>query len=119
MTRKITVRRNRVTANGRVIEQKTTKTKAGLHGGTLRLRGRNAVGLAVAEAEEAEAAQEAWQTEGHIITMRDRRPLDPAYITRLFQKLRKGHGEELPQLTFHGLDTATHHCRSLRVLTSR
>jgi integrase len=29
-TRKIVVRRNRVTANGRVIEQKTTKTKAGL-----------------------------------------------------------------------------------------
>jgi integrase len=28
--------------------------------------------------------------------------LDPAYVTRLFQKIRK-HGEPLPELTFHGL----------------
>jgi integrase len=115
VTRKITVRRNRVTANGRVIEQKTTKTKAGLR--TVALSD-FAVATLLAwqlrQAEEAEAAQEAWQTEGHIITMRDGRPLDPAYITRLFQKLRKGHGEELPQLTFHGL----RHCHASLLIAS-
>ena len=66
------------------------------------------------QAEEAEAAQEAWQTEGHIFTMQDGRPLDPAYITRLFQKLRKGHGEELPPLTFHGL----RHCHASLLIAS-
>jgi hypothetical protein len=40
------------------------------------------------QAEEAEEAQEAWRTDGHIFTMRDGRPLDPAYVTRLLQKLR-------------------------------
>jgi hypothetical protein len=34
--------------------------------------------------------------------MEDGRPLDPAYVTRLFQKLRK-QSEPLPELTFHGL----------------
>ena len=34
--------------------------------------------------------------------MEDGRPLDPAYITRLFQVIRK-QGEPLPELTFHGL----------------
>ena len=66
------------------------------------------------QAEEAEAAQEAWQTEGHIFTMQDGRPLDPAYITRLFQKLRIGHGEELPPLTFHGL----RHCHASLLIAS-
>jgi integrase len=47
-------------------------------------------------------AQEAWQTQGHVFTMEDGRALDPAYITRLFQKIRK-QGEPLPELTFHGL----------------
>jgi integrase len=47
-------------------------------------------------------AQEAWQTQGHVFTMDDGRPLDPAYITRLFQVIRT-EGEPLPELTFHGL----------------
>jgi site-specific recombinase XerD len=34
--------------------------------------------------------------------MDDGRALDPAYVTRLFQKLRK-QGEPLPELTYHGL----------------
>jgi integrase len=34
--------------------------------------------------------------------MDDGRAIDPAYVTRLFQKLRKA-GEPLPELTFHGL----------------
>jgi integrase len=38
----------------------------------------------------------------HVFTMDDGRALDPAYVTRLFQKLRK-QGEPLPELTFHGL----------------
>ena len=54
------------------------------------------------QAEEREAAQEAWQTEGHVFTMEDGRPLDPQYVTKLFQKIRTL-GEPLPELTFHGL----------------
>jgi hypothetical protein len=56
----------------------------------------------VRQAQEAENAAEAWQTDGHVFTMEDGRPLDPAYVTRLFQKLRT-QGEPLPDLTFHGL----------------
>jgi integrase len=65
-------------------------------------------------AEEAEAACEAWQTDGHIFTMQDGRALDPAYVTRLFQWLRKGPGEVLPQLTFHGL----RHCHASLLIAS-
>ena len=54
------------------------------------------------QSEEREAAQEAWETQGHVFTMEDGRPLDPAYMTRLFQKIRL-EGEPLPELTFHGL----------------
>jgi integrase len=114
-TRKIVVRRNRVTANGRVIEQKTTKTKAGLR--TVPLSD-FAVATLLAwqlrQAEEVESAAEAWQTQGHVFTMDDGRPLDPSYVTRLFQKLRKGSGEELPPLTFHGL----RHCHASLMLAS-
>ena len=42
--------------------------------------------------------------------MEDGRPLDPSYVTRL----RKGGGEELPQLTFHGL----RHCAASLMLAS-
>src|SRR5215210_253017 len=34
--------------------------------------------------------------------MENGRPLDPAYVTRLFQKIRT-QGGPLPELTFHGL----------------
>jgi site-specific recombinase XerD len=51
---------------------------------------------------EREAAQEAYVGDGHVFTMEDGRALDPAYVTRLFQKLRR-HGEPLPELIFHGL----------------
>jgi len=33
------------------------------------------------QAEEYEAAQEGWQTEGHVFTMEDGRGLDPAYVS--------------------------------------
>jgi hypothetical protein len=42
--------------------------------------------------------------------MEDGRALDPAYLTRLFQKLRKAAGQELPPLSFHGLRIATRRC---------
>jgi integrase len=115
VTRKITVRRNRVTANGLVLEQTTTKTKAGLR--TVALSDFAVATLLdwqLRQAQEREAAQEAWQTQGHIFTMQDGRPLDPAYVTRLFQKLRTGPGEELPQLTFHGL----RHCHASLLIAS-
>jgi integrase len=113
--RKVVVRRNWVTVNGRVQEQKNPKTRAGLR--TLALSD-----LAVAtllawqlcQAQEAEAAAESWQTEGHVFTMEDGRPLDPAYVTRLFQKLRKRSGEELPYIKFHGL----RHCAASLMLAS-
>ena len=66
------------------------------------------------QAKEAEAAQEVWQTQSHLFTMEDGRPLDPSYVTRLFQRLRKGGGEELPPLTFHGL----RHCAASLMLAS-
>jgi integrase len=66
------------------------------------------------QAQEAETAAEAWQTEGHVFTMEDGRALDPAYITRVFQKLRKGPGEELPAMSFHGL----RHCAASLMLAS-
>ena len=59
------------------------------------------------QAEEREAAQEAWQTQGHVFTMEDGQPLDPSYVTLVFQKLSKGSGEALPPLTFHGLRPIT------------
>jgi integrase len=113
--RTITVRRNRVSVRGRVIEQQTTKTRAGLR--TVPLSD-FAVATLLAwqlrQAEEAEMAAEAWQTEGHVFTMEDGRALDPSYVTRLFQRLRKAGGEELPPLSFHGL----RHCAASLMLAS-
>jgi site-specific recombinase XerD len=40
--------------------------------------------------------------------------LDPAYVTRLFQTLRKGPDGELPALSFHGL----RHCAASLMLAS-
>jgi integrase len=45
--------------------------------------------------------------------MEDGRPIDPQYITRLFQRIRT-QGEPLPQLTFHGL----RHCWASLMLAS-
>ena len=115
VARKVVVRRNRVTVNGRVQEQKTTKTKAGLR--TVALSDFAVATLLtwqLRQGQEAESAAEAWQSEGHVFTMEDGRALDPAYITRLFQKLRKGPGEELPTLSFHGL----RHCAASLMLAS-
>ncbi|HEX3199673.1 MAG TPA: tyrosine-type recombinase/integrase [Propionibacteriaceae bacterium] len=50
---------------------------------------------------------------GHAFTMEDGRPLDPQYITRLFQKIRT-QGVPVPQLTFHGL----RHCWASLMLAS-
>ena len=66
------------------------------------------------QGQEAEEAAEAWHTHGHVFTMEGGRALDPAYITRLFQKLRRGPGEELPPLTFHGL----RHCHASLLIAS-
>jgi site-specific recombinase XerD len=45
---------------------------------------------------------EAWQSDWHLFTIEDGRPLDPTYVTRRFQKLRR-QGEPMAELTFHGL----------------
>lgn len=114
VARKITVRRNRVTVNGRVSEQ-TTKTRAGAR--TVPLSDfavATLLGWQLRQATEAAAAGEAWQTEGHVFTLEDGRPLDPAYVTRLFQTLRKTAGGELPPLSFHGL----RHCAASLMLAS-
>jgi integrase len=113
--RTIVVRRNRVTVNGRVQEQTAPKTKAGLR--TVPLSDFAVATLLtwqIRQDEEREGAREAWQTEGHVFTMEDGRPLDPAYVTRLFQKLRKGPGGELPPLSFHGL----RHCHASLMIAS-
>jgi integrase len=99
--RTIVVRHNRVSVDGR-IEETTTKTRSGRR--TVPLSDAATAALLtwqLRQAGEAEAAQEAWQTQGHVFTLEDGRALDPNYVTRLFQKIRKA--GELPPLTFHGL----------------
>jgi integrase len=100
--RTIVVRRNRVNVEGRVLES-TTKTRSGRR--TVPLSDAGVAALLtwkLTQAGECEAAQEAWETQGHVFTMEDGRPLDPVQVTRLFQKIRT-QGEPLPELTFHGL----------------
>ena len=38
-----------------------------------------------------------------MFSMEDGRALDPSYVTRLFQRLRRGPGSGLPVMSFHGL----------------
>jgi integrase len=98
-----------------VQEQNAPKTKAGLR--TVALSDFAVATLLtwqIQQDEERQDAQEAWRSEGHVFTMEDGRALDPAYVTRLFQKLRKGPGEELPPLSFHGL----RHCHASLMIAS-
>lgn len=108
------MRRSRVSVRGKILERTTTKTRAGLR--TVPLSDA-AVGALLSwqlrQAEEAEAAQEGWQTEGHVFTMEDGRGLDPSYVTRLFSILRR-QGDELSPLSFHGL----RHCAASLMLAS-
>jgi len=102
VARQIVVRHNRVSVDGRV-QETTTKTRSGRR--TVPLSDAAVAALLtwqLRQAEEHEAAKEAWQTQGHVFTMEDGRPLDPAYVTRLFQVIRT-QGQPLPELTFHGL----------------
>jgi integrase len=111
--RKIVVRHNRVTVDGKIIEQ-TTKTRAGLR--TLPLSDAAVASLLawhLRQAAEAEAAGEVWQHRGHVFTNEIGAQLDPAYVTRLFQAIRK-QGEPLAQLSFHGL----RHCAASLMLAS-
>jgi integrase len=114
VARKITVRRNRVTVDGRITEQ-STKTKAGLR--QVPLSGAAVASLLawqLRQAQEAEAAADAWQnSDGYLFTDELGQPLDPAYVTRLFRKLCL-EGEPLPPLSFHGL----RHCAASLMLAS-
>jgi integrase len=111
------VRRNRVTVDGRITEQ-TTKTRAGLR--TVPLSGAAVAALLawqLRQAQEAETAADAWQNpDGYVFTNELGQPLDPALVTRTFQRLRRGNGheEELPPLSFHGL----RHCAASLMLAS-
>jgi integrase len=115
--RKITVRRNRVTVDGKIIEH-TTKTRAGLR--SVPLSGAAVAALLawqLRQAQEAEAAADAWQNpHGYVFTNELGQPLDPALVTRTFQRLRRGNRpyEELPPLSFHGL----RHCAASLMLAS-
>jgi integrase len=112
--RKVSVRHSRVTIDGRISEQQTTKTKAGLR--TVPLSDVAVASLLawqLRQGEEAAAAQDAWQGDGHVFTDELGRPLDPNYVTRLFQKIRK-QDVPLPELTFHGL----RHCAASLMLAS-
>lgn len=98
--RVITVRNNRVQADGRVIEQ-DTKTEAGDRFVDLDDRSAGAlIGWQIQQAAERQAGQEAYAASGYVFTMEDGRPLKPQYATRLFDSLRVKAG--LPKLTFHG-----------------
>jgi integrase len=112
--RKIVVRHSRVSVDGRITEQRTTKTKAGLR--TVPLSDVAVASLLawqLRQAEEAEAAAGAWQMQGHVFTDEVGAALDPARVTRLFQRIRKD-GEPLPELSFHGL----RHCAASLMLAS-
>jgi integrase len=116
VARKIVVRRNRVTIDGKIQEQ-STKTRAGLR--TIPLSDVAVASLLawqLRQAAEAEAAGEAWHGAGYVFTNEVGRPLDPALITRLFQVIRRGDGQdaELPPLSFHGL----RHCAASLMLAS-
>jgi integrase len=117
IARTITVRRNRVTVDGRITEQ-TTKTRAGLR--TVPLSGAAVAALLawqLRQAQEAETAADAWQNpDGYVFTNELGQPLDPALVTRTFQRLRRGNGHEaeLPPLSFHGL----RHCAASLMLAS-
>jgi integrase len=100
--RTIIVKRNRVSVDGQV-QETSTKTRSGRRSVPLSDFGVAALlTWQLRQSGDAEVAQEAWQTQGHVFTMEDGRPLDPQYVTRLFQKIRT-RGEPLPELTFHGL----------------
>jgi integrase len=112
--RKIVVRHNRVTVDGHVQEQKNPKTKAGLR--TVPLSDVAVASLLawqLRQAEEAKNAAEAWVGDGHVFANELGHPLDPAYVTRLFQRIRC-QGEPLPELSFHGL----RHCAASLMLAS-
>jgi integrase len=97
--RQLVVRHNRVSIDGRV-QETTTKSRSGAR--TVPLSDAAVAALLtwqLHQSGECEAAQEAWETAGHVFTMEDGRALDPAYVTRLFTKIRA----DLPELTFHGL----------------
>jgi len=113
VARKIVVRHNRVTVDGKITEQ-TTKSKSGFR--TVPLSDAATAALLawqLRQATEADAAHEAWRDTGHVFTLQDGRPLDPAYVTRLFQRLRR-QGDPLPELSFHGL----RHCAASLMLAS-
>jgi integrase len=111
--RKITVRHNRVSVDGKIIEQ-TTKTKAGLRSVPLsEMAVASLLAWQLRQAQEAEAAADAWQGTGYVFTNELGVPLDPAYVTRLFQRIRR-QGEPLPELSFHGL----RHCAASLMLAS-
>jgi integrase len=98
-SRKVVVRRNRVTVNGRVEEQNTPKTKAGLRTVALSdFATATLLAWQLRQAQEAKTAAEAWHTESHVFTMVDGRAPDPAYVP----------------LTFHGL----RHCAASLMLAS-
>jgi integrase len=101
--RTITVSHNRVSVDGRIIKQADPKTRAGRR--TVDLPDQ-AVAALIAwkfhQDQERENAAEAWIGDDHVFTMEDGRALNPSYVTRLFDQLRK-QGEELSKLTPHSL----------------
>lgn len=109
--RTIVVQHNRLTVDGRV-QEPTTKTRSSRR--TLPLSDAAVAALLawqLRQAEEREAAQEAWVGDGHVFTMDDGRALNPQYVSRLFQKIRK-QADPLPELTFHDL----RHCHASLLL---
>jgi integrase len=114
VARKIVVRRNRVTVDGRISEQ-STKTKAGLRQVTLSDAAvASLLAWQLRQGQEAEQAGDAWQNAGrYVFTNELGKALDPAYVTRLFQRIRR-QGEPLPELSLHGL----RHCYASLMLAS-
>jgi integrase len=84
------------------------------HRAAVRLRGCDVAGLQLRQAEEREAAQEAWQTQGHVFTMEDGPAARYELCNPAIPEAPKGSGEALPPLTFHGL----RHCHASLMLAS-
>lgn len=80
---------NRVIVGGKTITETTPKTDASAAEVELADPAVAALeGWRLRQSLDAQEWGDAWRGEGHVFTMEDGRPLDPSYVTRLFERLR-------------------------------
>lgn len=91
----LTIANNRVKIDGQVLDQ-TVKTDASATALGIPEEAVSALtGWKLRQDLERDEWGEAWQATGYVFTMEDGRPLDPPYVTRLFNRLRRKTEEAL------------------------